>query len=112
MIDRLYINYIKRDFDFENLDFADKQNLTTIFEHCAISIAAESILPIEKLNRFYFMRDMIADIYFSNNRHLLSRVNYSVLCAIEEKCAQHTEEIENFWSYYQASLINKLCEVN
>ena len=117
MIDRLYINYNKRNFDFENFSYEDKQNISKVFENCELGF---SDLEISKdndfftdvqLKRFDFLRDILLDIYFSNIRFILSRINYQMLCFVENRCLGY-ENVENYFNYFKTALINKVIENN
>lgn len=108
VIDR-YNNYIKRSFDFENFAYSDVEKLKNILSQCELLVSDEysEILEEKQLNRFNFLRDIVTDIYFSNNRNLLLRLNYPYLCNIEEKCRNY-QNISDYFNYYKAALINSL----
>lgn len=111
MIDRLYINYNKRDFDFENFLYEDKQNLTEILKNCELSFCdtLNNVFTESQIKRFEFLRDVLFDIYFSNNRFVLSKVNYQILCLIEDRCKGY-ENVDNYFNYYKTALINRIVE--
>jgi len=117
MIDRLYINYNKRDFDFENFSYEDKQNISKVFENCELGFSDLEIgknndfFTDVQLKRFDFLRDILLDIYFSNVRFILSRVNYQTLCFVENRCLGY-ENVENYFNYFKTALINKVIENN
>lgn len=109
MIDRLYINYKKADFDFENFSYEDKHILNQIMKACELIEFNSEYWQEWQTNRFDFFRDIIFSIYFSSNRFILNKVNYQMLCAIETKCLD-VENIENYFNYFKVALINKLTE--
>ena len=109
MIDRLYINYKKADFDFENFSQEDKNNLIQIMKMCELVEIDTKYLQEWQKNRFDFFRDIIFNIYFSNNKFILNRINYQMLCSVENKCIA-AENIENYFNYFKTAVINKLIE--
>lgn len=109
MIDRLYINYKKADFDFENFSQEDKNNLIQIMKKCELVEIDVAYLQDWQKNRFDFFRDVIFNIYFSNHKYILNNLNYSIFCLIENKCLE-IQNIENYFNYFRTALINKLIE--